>query len=69
MKDGIEAYTTPQYTRLGLDKNIESTRAIDKIVGNLTNYEPSIIFFGNEQTPPNSPIKIKKHVKRLGTRK
>lgn len=66
---GIAAYTTRQYTRLGFDKHICSYRAIDEIVGMLTNNQPSVVFFGNGETPPNSPIKIKKHVRCPGSRK
>lgn len=69
LKDGISAYTTRKYTRLDLDKHINSYRAIDQVAGMLTNYQPSIVFFGNGETPPNSPIKIKKHVKCPGSRK
>lgn len=69
LKDGIDAYASPQYTRLALDKYIESTRAVDQIIGKLTNNEPSIVFLGNGETPPNSPIKIKKHTRCPGTRK
>lgn len=69
LDDGMRAYTTRKYTRLGLDKHICSYRAIDQIAGMLVNYQPSIIFFGNGLTPPNAPIKIKKHVKCPGPRK
>lgn len=67
--NGIAAYTTREYSRLGFDKHICSYRAVDQIVGMLTNYEPSVVFFGNGETPPNSPIKIKKHVRCPGNRK
>lgn len=60
LDDGMRAYTTRKYTRLGLDKHICSYRSIDQIAGMLVNYQPSIIFFGNGVTPPNAPIKIKK---------
>lgn len=69
LDDGMRAYTTRKYTRLALDKHIRSYRAIDQSAGMLVNYQPSIIFFGNGDTPPNSPIKIKKHVKCPGSRK
>lgn len=45
LNDGIRAYTTRKYTRLDLDKHINSYRAIDQIVGKLTNYESAVIFF------------------------
>jgi len=68
-KDGINTYTTQQYTKLALDKYIESNRALDRIAGKLVNYEPALIFLGNGETPPNSPIKIKKNVRCPGSRK
>lgn len=69
LDDGIRAYTTRKYTRLGLDKHICSNRAIDQIAGMLTNYQPSVIFFGNGVTPSNAPIRIKKNVICPGPRK
>lgn len=69
LNDGINAYSTAKYTRLSLDKHIESYRAIDQIAGKLANYQPALVFIGNGQTPPNCPIKIKKNVRCPGTRK
>lgn len=66
---GIAAYTTRKYTRLSLDKHIESNRAIDVIANKLTKSKRALIFLGNADTPPNSPIKIKKNVRCPGTRK
>lgn len=65
----MDAYTTTKYTRLQFDKYIESNRASDKVAAMLTNREPTLIHLGGAQTPPNSPIKIRKHVKAPGTRK
>ncbi|XP_031636640.1 uncharacterized protein LOC116349379 [Contarinia nasturtii] len=70
MNDGIETYTCKQYARLGLDKHIDSVRAIDKTACKLTRNQPSIFYMGaSGSTPANSPIKIKKHVRCPGTRK
>lgn len=59
----MDAYTTTKYTRLQFDKYIESNRASDKVAAMLTNREPTLIHLGGAQTPPNSPIKIKKTCK------
>ncbi|XP_031618637.1 uncharacterized protein LOC116337846 [Contarinia nasturtii] len=70
MNDGIETYSTKQYARLGLDKHIESVRAIDKTACKMVHNQPSIFYMGaSGSTPANSPIKIKKHVRCPGTRK
>lgn len=69
LNDGIRAYTTRKYTRLGLDKHICLNRAMDQIAGMLTNYQPAVVFFRNGVTPANAPIKIKKNMVCLGTRK
>lgn len=70
VKKGLEAYTTRKYTRLSLDKYIESSRAIDQIAGEMVNGQPALVFLGNGgDTPPNSPIRIKKHVRCPGKRK
>lgn len=68
-KLGIQAYATAKYTRLALDKHIESTRQSDIFVNKITDKRPSILFLGaNGDTPPDCPIKIKKHVRCPGTR-
>lgn len=68
--NGIETYTQRCYARLGLDKHMESKRAIDKIAGKLVNHKPAIIYIGaGGSTPANSIIRIRKHVRCPGTRK
>lgn len=70
MDRGIETYTVRSYARLRLDKHIGWHRAIDKLAGKLVNHKPAIIYMGaSGSTSPNSPIKIKKHVRCPGTRK
>lgn len=69
LKSGMAAYATAQYARLGADKHIESQRAIDRLAGNLVNNGPSLIFIGNVDMAPNSPIRIKKHMRCPGLRK
>lgn len=69
MKRGIETYTERGYARLKLDKYIESQRAIDKKAGKLVNGKAAIIYLGSADFSPNSPIKIRKHVRCPGTRK
>lgn len=69
LKKGMECYTTAQYTRLQFDKYIESNRTIDKVTGNLVNHQAAVIHMGNVDMSPNSPIRIKKHVRCPGTRK
>lgn len=69
LKKGMEVYATSKYTRLGLDKHIESYRAIDQLAGKMVNYQPALIFIGNGETPMNSPIRIKKHVRCPSIRK
>lgn len=68
-KRGVRVYTTAKYTRLNLDLYIESNRTSDKVASKLTNNEPSLIYFGAAETPPNSPISIKKHIRCPGSRK
>lgn len=69
MEFGIETYTTRNYARLRFDKYIEWHRAIDRMAGALVNHKPSIIYLGNGNFAPNSPISIRKHVRCPGTRK
>lgn len=71
MKNGIGAYGTKKYTRLALDKHIETERNIDKFAHHITGGgQPSLVFLGADgDVPPNSPIRIKKHVRCPGTRK
>lgn len=69
MKKGMDVYATPKYTRLRFEKYIRTVRASDEKAGELVNYKPSIIFFGAAETPPNSPIRIKKHMRCPGSRK
>lgn len=69
MENGIETYTTRNYARLQLDKHIEWHRGIDKMAGQLVRHKPSIVYVGAGKSAPNSPIRIKKHVRCPGTRK
>lgn len=69
MKRGIEVFTTDKYTRLNLDKYIESNRVCDYIAGMLVNNQPTLIHFGGAEMSPNRPISIKKHVRCPGNRK
>lgn len=70
MNDGIEAYTDKRYARLGLDKHIESVRAVDKVADTIHLGERSLICLGaSGSTPANSPIKIKKYMRCPGVRK
>lgn len=66
---GIAAYANRKYARFGLDKHIQSYRAIDKIAASLTNRLKSIIYIGAAEISPNSPIGIRKHVRCPGVRK
>lgn len=69
-RNGIDTYTQRCYARLQLDKHIESNRAIDRIAGKLVAKKSALIHMGAaEPCHPNSPIKIKKHVRCPGTRK
>lgn len=65
----MEVYASHPYSRLKMDKYIESNRAIDKITKKLCNNEQSIAYIGGAEFSPNSPIGIKKHVRCPGTRK
>lgn len=70
MNMGIETYTCRSYARLRLDKHMESQRTIAQIAAKLVNHLAAIIFMGaSGSTSPNSPIKIKKHIRCPGTRK
>lgn len=66
---GIDSYGTKQYTRIRLDQYIESNRIVDKTAGKLVNYQPSVVFVGAANIAPDSPIKIKKHVRAPGVKK
>lgn len=63
MQCGIEQYATRSYARLRLDKHIQSHRAMDKLTGFLCNHKPAIVMLGAGAQIPNSPIKIRKHVR------
>lgn len=67
--NGLEVYTKRNYARFGLDKYIRSTRAADKTARQLTNNQKSIIYMGAAEISPNSPIRIRKHVRCPGVRK
>lgn len=69
LHDGMAAYATRRYARLDLDHYIESNREMDKIVVEITNNQPSIIFFGGAPLAPNRPIGIKRRKRCPGTRK
>lgn len=70
MNMGIETYTCRSYARLSLDKHIESHRTLAQIAAKLVNHASAIIFLGaSGSTSPNSPIRIKKHIRCPGTRK
>lgn len=66
---GFVAYANQKYARFALDKYIESNSAIDKIAARLTNKQKSIVYIGAAEISPNSPIRIRKHVRCPGTRK
>lgn len=63
MENGIATYSTRNYARLQLDKNMQWHRAIDKLAGALANHKPAIVFIGAGGNDSNSPISIRKHVK------
>jgi hypothetical protein len=65
MKKGIDVYTTDKYARLRFDKYIESNRTCDKHAGHLVNHQAAVVHLGNAEMSPNSPIRIKKHVRCL----
>ncbi|XP_031638848.1 uncharacterized protein LOC116350970 [Contarinia nasturtii] len=69
LKKGMDVYTTPKYARLKFDKYVESNSTIDKLCGTLVNHQAALIHLGNADMSPNSPIRIKKHVRCPGTRK
>lgn len=70
LKMGMNEYGSAKYTRLALDKHIESTSNVDKFTHKITGGKPSLVFLGADgDVPPNSPIKIKKHVRCPGSRK
>lgn len=70
MKHGICAFSTAKYSRLALDKHIRSSSVIDKWVQKVTDNQPTVFFFGADgEVPPDSPIRIKKHVRCPGVRK
>lgn len=66
---GMVTYANQKYSRLALDKYIESNRAIDKIAAFLTNKQKTIAYIGAAEISPNSPIRIRKYVRCPGVRK
>lgn len=69
LKQGIEAYASDKYTRLSLDKYIESNKVCDSVANMLVNNQPALIHFGAAEMAPNRPIGIKKHLRCPGNRK
>ena len=69
MNDGMSVYCTPQYTRIRLDHHIQSQRAIDRLASDIVLGRGAIIYLGAADFNPNSPIRIKKHVRYPGVRK
>lgn len=69
LERGMAAYATRQYARHRMDKYIEENRTIDKLAKRLTNDKPTIIYMGAVEMSPNSPIRIKKHVRCPGNRR
>ena len=68
-ENAIDTYTTEKYANLRFNKYINSVQASDQKAGELVNYQSSIVYFGASETPANSPIKIKKHMRAPGSRK
>lgn len=66
---GVATYSSEKYTGLRFNKYIHSVRASDEKAGELVGYQSAIVFFGASETPPNCPIRIKKHVRAPGGRK
>lgn len=62
-ESAIETYTTEKYANLRFNKYVNSIRTSDQKAGELVNYQSAIVFFGAADTPANSPIRIKKHVR------
>lgn len=70
LKKGIATYTTAKYARLSLDKYIRSSSVVDNYVGKLVGNQSALVFLGDSgDTPADSPIQMKKHVRCPGTRK
>lgn len=65
----MEAYASREYSRLKMDKYIESNRALDLLAANLCNRKPAMVYIGAAVFSPNSPIRIPKYVRCPGTRK
>lgn len=69
LQKGMATYATRKYARFGMDKYIEENRAMDYFVNQLTNKKPCLFYMGAVEISPNSPIRIKKHVRCPGTRR
>lgn len=67
LQRAMDVYGTAKYTRLNLNKYINSNRASDKTPVTLTGNRPSLIHMGDAKTPLNSPIRIKKHLRAPNT--
>lgn len=69
LSQSMDVYATDVYARLSLDRHIETSRTIDEMCKRLVDYQPAIVFFGTGNTAPNSPIRIRKHIRAPGPRK
>lgn len=69
LQRALNVYGTEKYSRLNLDRHIRTNRAIDIMCAKLVDYRSAIVYFGASETSPNSPIKIKNHVRTPGARK
>lgn len=69
MDHSIAVYTTDKYTRLNVDKYIESNREIDGICARVVDYQAAVVYFGAAEIPPNLPFHIKNHVRAPRSRK
>lgn len=70
-RNGIAAHTKRYYARLSFDKYIEVNRTLDQLANQIAPPGRSAAIYAGAagDVPPNSPFKIKKHVRAPGTRR
>lgn len=70
MELGIVTYTTEKYANLRFNLvNVNTNRASVEKAAELVNCPAAVVHFGAAETPPNSAIRIKKHMRCPGARK
>lgn len=57
--NGIAIFTRRKYSQLAMHRYIQTNRAIDNVANQITNNQPTIVYFGDAIFPSDSPIGMK----------